>query len=446
MLKFSYKNALNFLSEHEVRLLEDQVKIGHEYLENKTGPGAEFTGWSDLPVNYDKEEFDRILKASEYIKETADVFICVGIGGSYLGTQAAIDALTNQFSMAQTKEVRGAPLVIFAGHQLSPSYLAELMDLIGDKEIALNVISKSGTTTEPAVAFRILRNYMEERYGKEESKKRIFVTTDKAKGALKTLSDQEGYESFVVPDEVGGRFSVLTAVGLLPIAAAGIDIEAMMLGAAHAMEEFSKPSLEENHAYQYAAVRNALYRKGYTTEILVNYEPQLATLSEWWKQLYGESEGKDQKGIFPAAVNNTTDLHSMGQYIQDGKRNLFETVLWVDKSHRNMAIPEDSANLDGLNYLAGKDMQEVNEKAKIGTVLAHVDGGVPNLELTVDEMTAYTFGELIYFFERACAISGYLNAVNPFDQPGVEDYKTNMFALLGKAGFEDQKAELEAKL
>ncbi len=446
MLKFSYKNALDFFNEEEISLIEEQTKLAHNVLENKIGAGSEYTGWVELPQAYDKEEFSRILESANYIKENVDVLVCIGIGGSYLGAQAAMDALTNQFSLGLSKEERTAPLVIFAGHQLSPSYLAELIDFIQDKEIALNVISKSGTTTEPAIAFRILRNYMEERYGKEESKKRIFVTTDKAKGALKELANQEGYETFVVPDEVGGRYSVLTAVGLLPIAAAGIDIEEMMRGAESAMNEFSNTSLAENGALQYAAIRNILYRKGYTTEILVNYEPSLGTFSEWWKQLYGESEGKDQKGIFPASVKNTTDLHSMGQYIQDGRRNLFETVLWVDSSARNVEIPRDEANLDGLNYLAGKDMQEVNEKAMIGTILAHVDGGVPNLQLTVSEITPFTFGELVYFYELACAVSGYLNAVNPFNQPGVEDYKVNMFALLGKPGFEDKKKELEAKL
>ncbi len=446
MLKFSYKNALNFFREEEIKLLEDQINIGHKNLEEKKGPGAEFTGWTDLPVNYDKEEFSRIQKAAEYVKENADVFICIGIGGSYLGAQAVIDALSNHFSLGLDKETSKAPQVIFCGNQISGRYLEELLEYVKDKEIALNVISKSGTTTEPAIAFRVFRNYMEERYGKEEAKNRIFVTTDKQKGALKELSNQEGYESFIVPDEIGGRYSVLTAVGLLPIAAAGINIEELMQGAAKGMETFSVESIEENPAYQYAAVRNALYRKGYSTEILVNYEPSLRNLSEWWKQLFGESEGKDQKGIFPASVNNTTDLHSMGQFIQDGKRDLFETVIWIDSANSSLEIPEDEANLDGLNYLAGKNMHEVNEKAMLGTVLSHVDGGVPNLKVSVDELNAFTLGELIYFFERACAISGYLNAVNPFDQPGVEGYKKNMFALLGKPGFEAERAELEAKL
>ena len=446
MLKFSYKNALNFFREEEIKLLEDQINIGHMNLEEKKGPGAEFTGWTDLPVNYDKEEFSRILKAAEYVKENVDVFICIGIGGSYLGAQAVIDALSNHFSLGIDKEARKAPQVIFCGNQISGRYLEELLEYVKDKEIALNVISKSGTTTEPAIAFRVFRNYMEECYGKEEAKNRIFVTTDKQKGALKELSNQEGYESFIVPDEIGGRYSVLTAVGLLPIATAGINIEELMQGAAKGMETFSVENIEENPAYQYAAVRNALYRKGYGTEILVNYEPSLRNLSEWWKQLFGESEGKDQKGIFPASVNNTTDLHSMGQFIQDGKRDLFETVIWIESANSSLEIPEDEANLDGLNYLAGKNMHEVNEKAMLGTVLSHVDGGVPNLKVSVDELNAFTLGELIYFFERACAISGYLNAVNPFDQPGVEGYKKNMFALLGKPGFEAERAELEAKL
>lgn len=446
MLKFSYKNALNFFREEEIKLLTDQVNIGHKNLEEKQGAGAEFTGWTDLPVNYDKEEFARIQKAAEYVKENVDVFICIGIGGSYLGAQAVIDALSNHFSLGLDKKTRKAPQVIFCGNQISGRYLEELLEFVKDKEIAVNVISKSGTTTEPAIAFRVFRNYMEERYGKEEAKNRIFVTTDKQKGALKELANQEGYESFIVPDEIGGRYSVLTAVGLLPIAAAGINIEELMQGAAKGMKAFSVENIEENPAYQYAAVRNALYRKGYGTEILVNYEPSLRNLSEWWKQLFGESEGKDQKGIFPASVNNTTDLHSMGQFIQDGKRDLFETVIWIDSANSKLEIPEDEANLDGLNYLAGKNMHEVNEKAMLGTVLSHVDGGVPNLKVSVDELNAFTLGELIYFFERACAISGYLNAVNPFDQPGVEGYKKNMFALLGKPGYEAERAELEAKL
>ncbi len=446
MITFSYQNALPFMNESEIAMLTPQVTLAHTMLEERTGPGHDYLGWVDLPLNYDKEEFARILKAAADIRENCEIFICIGIGGSYLGAKAAIDALSNHFSQALSHAERTAPLVLFAGNQISPAYLTELLDLLEGKSVCLNVISKSGTTTEPAIAFRVLKAYVEERYGKDEAKKRIYVTTDKARGALKTLADNEGYESFVVPDDVGGRYSVLTAVGLLPIAVAGIDIEEMMRGAKAGMEAYSKEDLAGNPAYQYAAARTALSRKGYSTEIMVNYEPSMHYLTEWWKQLNGESDGKDNKGIFPAGVDNTTDLHSMGQYIQEGRRNLFETVLWFEKPRFSYIIPEDEQNLDGLNYLAGKDMHEVNYKAMQGTVLAHVDGGVPNLAVTVDELTAFTFGEMVYFFERACAISGYLNAINPFDQPGVEAYKKNMFALLGKPGYEEEKAKLEARL
>jgi glucose-6-phosphate isomerase len=444
MINFSYKNALNFLSEDEVAMLEDQIKLAHRTLEEKTGPGHDFLGWVDWSDNYDKEEFARILKASKKIQETSDVLICAGIGGSYLGAQAAIDALTHQFGL-DLEEGKGTQ-VIFCGNQISPTYLKELMETLDDFEVSVNVISKSGTTTETAIAFRVLKQYIEERYGKEEAKERIYVTTDKSRGALKTLADREGYESFVVPDAIGGRYSVLTAVGLLPIAVAGIDIEEMMRGLKAGEEAFRNEDLAHNAAYQYAAVRTALYRKGYAIEVLVNYEPYCTTLTEWWKQLYGESEGKDHKGLFPAGVSNTTDLHSMGQYIQDGRRILFESVLWFKESKESFIIPEDEENLDGLNYLAGKDMHEVNFKAMQGTVLAHVDGGVPNLMIEVDKLDAFHFGALVYFFERACGISGYLNGINPFNQPGVEDYKTNMFALLGKPGYEEKKAELEKRL
>lgn len=446
MIQFSYTNALPFMREEEVKMLGEQIKAAHNMLEKKSGPGNDFLGWVDLPVKYDKEEFSRIRKAASRIRKSCEVFVCIGIGGSYLGAKAAIDALSNHFTQALSKTKRNAPLVLFCGNQISPAYLTELMELLEGKSVCLNVISKSGTTTEPAIAFRVLKSYVEERYGKEEARERIYVTTDKARGALKTLADKEGYETFVVPDDVGGRYSVLTAVGLLPIAVAGIDIREMMKGAKAAREAFRKPSLEDNAAYRYAAVRTALYRKGYSTEILVNYEPSCHYFTEWWKQLYGESEGKDHKGIFPAGVDNTTDLHSMGQYIQDGRRNLFETVIWFEKPRHSFIIPSDEANLDGLNFLAGKDMHEVNYKAMQGTVLAHVDGGVPNLAITVDEMNAFTFGEMVYFFERACAVSGYLNAINPFDQPGVEAYKKNMFALLGKPGYEKEKEALEDRL
>lgn len=444
MINFSNKNALAFMNEEEITLMQTQIEQAHDLLESKNGPGSDFLGWLKHSEDYDKEEFARILAAAEKIKSNSDILVCAGIGGSYLGAQAAIDCLTDQF--AHLRNEREYPLVVFCGNQLSPNYLAELMAVLDQFEVSVNVISKSGTTTETAVAFRVLQQYVEKRYGKEEAKERIYVTTDKAKGALRTLCEQEGYESFVVPDDIGGRYSVMTAVGLLPIAVAGVNIEEMMAGLAAGEKAFSARSLQDNMAYQYAANRMNLHRKGYDIEVLVNYEPNGKNLTEWWKQLYGESEGKDNKGLFPAAVSNTTDLHSMGQYIQDGRRNLFETVLWINESKHNFSIPHDEQNLDGLNYLAGKDMHDVNYKAMQGTVLAHVDGGVPNLLIELDRLDAFTFGELVYFFERACAISGYLNSINPFDQPGVEAYKANMFALLGKPGYEEEKEALEKRL
>lgn len=443
MINFSYKNALEFMHTEEVAMMREQVALAHDTLENGTGPGSDYLGWVNLSEHYDQEEFKRVLAASEKIRKSCDVFICAGIGGSYLGAQAAIDALTDPFAYLKDST---SPEVIFCGNQISPNYLANLMAALEGKEVCVNVISKSGTTTETAIAFRVLKQYIEDRYGKEEARNRIYVTTDKNKGALRTLCEQEGYESFVVPDNIGGRYSVLTAVGLLPIAVAGIDIEEMMEGLKAGEKAYRVRELEDNPAYLYAASRMNLHRKGYAIEVLVNYEPGCATLTEWWKQLYGESEGKDQKGLFPAGVANTTDLHSMGQFIQEGSRNLFETVVWFKKSQQAFTIPEDDQNLDGLNYLAGRDMHDVNYKAMQGTVLAHVDGGVPNLLIEVDALTARSFGELVYFFERACAISGYLNSINPFDQPGVEAYKVNMFALLGKPGFEEEKAELEKRL
>lgn len=435
-----------YLAMTEIDYMEDMVKSAHDKLHNGTGAGNDFLGWIDLPVNYDKDEFARIKKSAEKIKSDSDVLIVIGIGGSYLGARAAIEMLTNNFHNALDSDKRKAPKIFYVGNNISSTYMTELLQAIEGKDVSLNVISKSGTTTEPAIAFRILRTYVEKKYGVEEARKRIYATTDKARGALKTLADAEGYESFVVPDDIGGRFSVLTAVGLLPIAAAGIDIDEMMKGAADAREVYSNPSLKENQAYQYAAVRNALYNKGKAIEVLVNYEPSLHYFNEWWKQLYGESEGKDNKGLFPAAVDFSTDLHSMGQYIQDGRRMLFETVINVEKAKYEINIEEAESDLDGLNFLAGKTVDFVNKKAFQGTILAHNDGGVPNVVLNVPELSPYYFGYMVYFFEKACGISGYLLGINPFDQPGVEAYKKNMFALLGKPGYEEIKAELEKRL
>lgn len=438
--------TLPYLKDGEIKYLQPMVDAAHHMLHSKTGAGNDFLGWLELPENYDKDEFERIKKASAKIQKDSDVLIVIGIGGSYLGARAAIEMLSHSFKSLLPKEKRKTPLILFAGNSISPTYLSELIEAIDGLEVSLNVISKSGTTTEPAIAFRVLKDYMEKKYGTEEAKKRIYATTDKARGALKSLADSEGYESFVIPDDVGGRFSVLTAVGLLPIAVSGIDIEEMMKGAKTAMKDFSSSSLEENICYQYAAARNSLYRKGKTTEIIVNYEPSLHYFGEWWKQLYGESEGKDHKGIFPAAVDFSTDLHSMGQYIQDGLRNIFETVITVNKSRKDITIEANEENIDGLNFLAGKTMHYVNERAFQGTALAHNDGGVPNIIVNVPELSAYYFGYMVYFFEKACAISGYLLGINPFDQEGVEAYKKNMFALLGKPGFEAMKEELEKRL
>jgi len=415
-------------------------------LHNKTGLGNDFLGWVDLPNNYDKEEFARIKKAAEKIKSDSDVLVVIGIGGSYLGARAAIECLGHSFRNNLNKEERKTPEIYFAGNNISSTYLIDLLDVIKDKDVSLNVISKSGTTTEPAIAFRVLKEFLENKYGKDEAAKRIYATTDAKKGALKQVSDEEGYETFVIPDDVGGRFSVLTPVGLLPIAVAGIDIDAIMTGANDARVDFNNSNLEENDCYQYAVVRNILHKKGKDIELLVNYEPSLHYLSEWWKQLYGESEGKDQKGLFPASVDFSTDLHSMGQYVQDGKRILFETVLNVEKPRRVLNLKEEANDLDGLNYLSGKTLDFVNEKAFQGTLLAHTDGQVPNLLINIPTLDEYNFGYLVYFFEKACGISGYLLGVNPFNQPGVEAYKKNMFALLGKPGFEKEKEELEKRL
>ncbi|WP_079526874.1 glucose-6-phosphate isomerase [Halobacillus hunanensis] len=445
-VRFDYEKALPFFNKHELEYMEGTVSLAHKALHEKTGAGHDFLGWLDLPVDYDKEEFSRIKQAAEKIKKDSDVLLVIGIGGSYLGARAAIEMLNHSFYNELSADQRSAPQVFFVGNSISAPYINELFDVLKDKDVSINVISKSGTTTEPAIAFRIFRKFLEEKYGREQAQKRIYATTDKEKGALKTLAEEQGYESFVVPDNVGGRYSVLTAVGLLPIAASGIDIDDMMQGAQASREELSTDRLSENPAYQYAAVRNVLYNKGKTIEMMVNYEPSLQYFSEWWKQLFGESEGKDQKGIFPSSANFSTDLHSLGQYVQDGRRDLFETILHVEEPTSDYTIEEDEQNLDGLNYLAGKTVDEVNEKAYQGTMLAHTDGQVPNLIVHIPKRDAFTFGYLAYFFEKACAISGYILGVNPFDQPGVEAYKKNMFALLGKPGFEQQKQDLEKRL
>ncbi|GAE28369.1 glucose-6-phosphate isomerase [Halalkalibacter wakoensis JCM 9140] len=445
-IRFDYSKALSFFSQHEVDYMQGAVTAAHEALHNKTGAGSDFLGWIDLPKEYDREEFARIKQAAEKIKSDSDVLLVIGIGGSYLGARAAIEALNHSFYNNLSKEERKTPQVFFVGQNISSTYVKDLLSLIEGKDVSVNVISKSGTTTEPAIAFRIFRDYLEKKYGVEEARKRIYATTDRAKGALKTLATEEGYETFVVPDDVGGRFSVLTAVGLLPIAVSGLDIDAMMKGAEAASEDFSNPNLAENESYQYAAVRNALYNKGKTIELMVNYEPSLHFVSEWWKQLFGESEGKDRKGIFPASVDFSTDLHSMGQYVQDGRRDILETIINVENVREHVTIEKAESDLDGLNYLAGETMDFVNKKAFQGTMLAHTDGGVPNLIVNVPELNEYYFGYLVYFFEKAVGISGYLLGVNPFDQEGVEAYKKNMFALLGKPGFEKEKAELEARL
>ncbi|AUJ25900.1 glucose-6-phosphate isomerase [Virgibacillus dokdonensis] len=443
---FTYKKALPFMNEQELDHLENAVETAHHALHNRTGAGSDFLDWIDLPENYDKEEFNRIKKAAEKIRDHSDVLLVIGIGGSYLGARAALEMLNHSFQAYITKEERKAPHIIFVGHHMSSNYMHDLMDVLKDKDFSINVISKSGTTTEPAIAFRIFKQMLEDRYGVEGAKERIFATTDKEKGALKSSADQAGYETFVIPDGVGGRYSVLTAVGLLPIAVSGASIDEMMQGARDAMNDFSEPSLKNNVSYQYAAVRNILYNKGKTTELLINYEPSLQYFAEWWKQLFGESEGKDHKGLYPSSANFSTDLHSLGQYIQEGRRNIFETVLRVQEPKRQLTVESDPVDADGLNYLAGKTIHEINDKAFQGTLLAHTDGGVPNLVVEVPKLDAYTFGYLVYFFEKACAVSGYLLGVNPFDQPGVEAYKKNMFALLGKPGFEDAKKELEDRL
>ncbi|MDO4345408.1 MAG: glucose-6-phosphate isomerase [Eubacteriales bacterium] len=443
---FDYSKAAGFIGASEVEAMEKAVALAKETLVSKSGAGNDFLGWIDLPVDYDKEEFARIQKAAEKIKGDSEVLVVIGIGGSYLGARAAIEFLRHSFYNTVSKEIRKTPEIYFAGNSISSTYLKHLIDVIGDRDFSVNIISKSGTTTEPAIAFRVFKEMLEKKYGKEEAAKRIYATTDKARGALKGLATEEGYESFVVPDDVGGRFSVLTAVGLLPIAVSGADIEKLMEGAAAGRKRALEAEFADNDALKYAAVRNILLRKGKAVEILANYEPSLHYVSEWWKQLYGESEGKDQKGIFPASVDLTTDLHSMGQFIQDGARIMFETVLDVEESQCEIVIGEEPVDLDGLNYLAGKTVDFVNKSAMNGTVLAHTDGNVPNLMVHIPRQDEYTLGELFYFFEFACGVSGYLLGVNPFNQPGVESYKKNMFALLGKPGYEKEREELLKRL
>ena len=445
-ITFEYASAAPFVADHEVENMKKITMDAKELLVSKTGPGNDFLGWIDLPDDYDKEEFARIKKAAAKIQSDSEVLLVIGIGGSYLGARAAIEFLRHGFYNMISKEQRKTPEIYFVGNSISSTYLKNLVDVIGDRDFSINMISKSGTTTEPAIAFRVLKEMMEKKYGKEEAAKRIYATTDKARGSLKSLATEEGYETFVVPDDVGGRFSVLTAVGLLPIAVSGADIDKLMEGAAAGRELALNSAFEDNDALKYAALRNIMLRKGKAIEILCNYEPAVHYVSEWWKQLYGESEGKDQRGIFPASVDLTTDLHSMGQFIQDGTRNMFETVINVEQSRETITINEEPVDLDGLNYLAGQTVDFVNKSAMNGTILAHTDGQVPNFMIKVPEMNEFYLGELFYFFEFACGVSGYILGVNPFNQPGVESYKKNMFALLGKPGYEAQREELLKRL
>lgn len=441
-VSFDYSLAKQVIRNEEVDMIKSSVLAAREELVGGKGAGSDFLGWVDLPVNYDKEEFDRIKKAAEKIKSDSDVLLVIGIGGSYLGARAAIEFLRHSFYNHLKKEERKTPEIYYVGNNLSSDYICDLIDVIGDRDFSVNIISKSGTTTEPAVAFRVFKKLLIDKYGKEEANKRIYATTDKARGALKSLANEEGYESFVVPDNVGGRFSVLTAVGLLPIAVSGADIDKLMTGAADMRKHCLEKDFSDNDALVYAAIRNILYRKGKNMEVMANYEPSFHFVAEWWKQLFGESEGKDQKGIFPASVDFTTDLHSLGQFIQDGTRMMFETVIDVAEANSTIVLEKEEVDTDGLNYLAGENLDFVNKSAMKGTRLAHVDGGVPNLLITLADKSEETLGELFYFFEFACGVSGYMLNVNPFDQPGVEDYKKNMFALLGKPGFEDRRAEL----
>ncbi|MFD1466100.1 glucose-6-phosphate isomerase [Lapidilactobacillus mulanensis] len=443
-ISFDSSKLGKFVQDNELGEMQALVTAADTELRQGTGAGNDFRGFIDLPVDYDKDEFARIKAAAKKVQSDSEVFVAIGIGGSYLGARAAVDFLSSTFYNLSPD--RKGPQVLFAGNSISPNYLYDLVELIGDRDFSINVISKSGTTTEPSIAFRVLKAKLVEKYGTEGARGRIYATTDRAKGALKTESDAEGYEEFVVPDDIGGRFSVLSAVGLLPIAVAGIDIDQLMQGAADARDQYSDADLTKNEAYQYAALRNILYRKGYTTELLENYEPTLQYFGEWWKQLMGESEGKDQKGIYPSSANFSTDLHSLGQYIQEGRRNLMETVIEIDEPRHNVEIPTEKEDLDGLGYLEGKSMDFVNSKAYQGVVLAHTDGGVPVMTVRIPKQDAYTLGYMIYFFEIAVGISGYLNGINPFNQPGVEAYKKNMFALLGKPGFEDLAKDLNERL
>lgn len=446
-LNFNFSNVVDkFVREEELDHIQSQVTLADKELREGTGPGNDFLGWIDLPENYDKDEYVRIKEAAEKIRSNSEALIVIGIGGSYLGSRAAIDFLSHSFVDQLDDEERNAPKIFYAGNNISSTYLADLVEIVKDMDFSINVISKSGTTTEPAIAFRIFKDLLTEKYGEEELHDRIFITTDSEKGALKSLANEEGFETFVIPDNVGGRFTVLTPVGLLPIAVAGGDIDELMRGAADARKAYSNPELKENDAYAYAALRNILYRKGKTVEMLVNYEPRLTYFNEWWRQLFGESEGKDQRGIYPTSGNFSTDLHSVGQYVQDGRRDMLETVVNVASPTKSINIPSQEDDLDGLGYIQDKDVDFVNQKAFQGTLLAHVDGGVPTMVVNLPDMSAYTLGHLFYFFEIAVGISGYLNAVNPFDQPGVEDYKKNMFALLGKSGYEDLTEELQKRL
>lgn len=443
---FDYTLAGKFVADEEMKMIQESADAARKTLVEKTGAGNDFLGWIDLPVDYDKEEFGRIQKAAKKIQDDSEVLIVIGIGGSYLGARAAVSFLRHSFYNRVSKEVRKTPEIYYAGNSISSTYLSHLVEVIGERDFSVNVISKSGTTTEPAIAFRVFKKLLENKYGKEGAAQRIYATTDKSKGALKKLATEEGYETFVVPDDVGGRFSVLTAVGLLPIAVSGADINELMDGAAAMRDACLNKSFAENDAMKYAAIRNILNRKGKNVEILANYEPSFHYVGEWWKQLYGESEGKDQKGIFPAAVDLTTDLHSMGQFIQDGARIMFETVMEIEKPTCDIVIEKEDVDLDGLNYLAGKDMDFINKSAMKGTLLAHTDGNVPNLMVKIPDQSEYSLGQLFYFFEFACGVSGYMLGVNPFNQPGVESYKKNMFALLGKPGFETEREELLKRL
>ena len=443
---FDYSKVLSFVTEQEIKNFKDTTLNARNTLVNKTGIGNDYLGWLDLPVDYDKEEFSRIKEAAKKISKDSDILLVVGIGGSYLGARAAIEFLSHSFYNNLSKEDRKAPQIFFCGNSISTKYIADLKDLLKGKDFSVNIISKSGTTTEPAIAFRVFKEMLIEKYGKEEANKRIYATTDKARGALKNLANEEGYESFVVPDDVGGRYSVLTAVGLLPIAVAGIDIDELMKGAARAREIVLNTEYEKNPSLLYAAIRNILNRKGKDVEIVANYEPSLHYVSEWWKQLFGESEGKDYRGIYPASVDLTTDLHSMGQFIQDGKRIMFETVLSVEENPVEILLNKEDVDTDGMNYLAGKSIDFVNKSAMNGTILAHTDGMVPNLLVRIPDVSPYSLGQLFYFFEFACGVSGYISGINPFDQPGVESYKSNMFALLGKPGYEKEREQLLKRL